>query len=655
MVSKLSGLKQTSHEYSNSKKGAKTNSHSTNASHQSHQQSSQQSQSQPQQSSQQHSQSQSQQSQSNHNQFKSNNSTRRVWVKKVNGTPTTLIINQDYIVDDLKQDIMYKFPNSLAKIYDPADLRIILVRNNQNRINLEPDQSVWTILDQYFPGGMTKNNAFLIEEPIPEVNEPHSNVSRGSIGSLSSPYDSVPQQQNSTQLYHTAMSQQHYPHGKIQNTTRSTTPTYYQPKPQYSHSPSKSIAHIPDRSVSPANVTPGILHRRAHSNPSRSPSIDSNSQAVLLLPKNFSLNPANGGLSQGKKNSISGRNRDSTSPEQTFPHKSDSIGQRESAKDNSIDAKVNTDSFNISQQPAGEMKRKVSDSKREEDKNSNNSNNNGSVSKINNGNSNNSGHIASSTTTNNNNNNNNNGNVNGNNNNNNNNNSNNNNNNNNNNNANNKLTRSIKGPKSATDRVLPSISVLVVEDNAINQAILGAFLRRHKIHYQIAKNGQEAIDKWRKGGFHLVLMDIQLPVKSGIEATKEIRHLEKINKIGVFAESESAIVGSSQEITDSERLDMDSFRSPVIIVALTASSNSSVDRKNALMAGCNDYLTKPVNLVWLQNKITEWGCMQALIDFDGWKTEKLLKSTESHDSILKPTKPNDIMSLTSSQKSVITL
>ncbi|EGV60464.1 CheY-like protein [Yamadazyma tenuis ATCC 10573] len=191
-----------------------------------------------------------------------------------------------------------------------------------------------------------------------------------------------------------------------------------------------------------------------------------------------------------------------------------------------------------------------------------------------------------------------------------------------------KVSRTSSGSKknilgtSATETVLPSISVLVVEDNAINQAILGAFLRKHKIHYEIAKNGAEAITKWRKGGFHLVLMDIQLPVKSGIEATKEIRHLERINRIGVFAENE--VNGSlyPNELTDSEKLDMDLFRSPVIIVALTASSNASSDRSNALRAGCNDYLTKPVNLVWLQNKITEWGCMQALIDFDGWRIKR---------------------------------
>ncbi|KAI9275372.1 hypothetical protein BY458DRAFT_146691 [Sporodiniella umbellata] len=95
-------------------------------------------------------------------------------------------------------------------------------------------------------------------------------------------------------------------------------------------------------------------------------------------------------------------------------------------------------------------------------------------------------------------------------------------------------------------------------------------------------------------------MDIQLPVMDGIQATKTIRELEKEEKIGVLPSSQ----------TD--------FQSPVIIVALTASSLES-DRQAALAAGCNDFLTKPVSLEWLDKKITEWGCMQALIDFEGWK------------------------------------
>ncbi|KAG1444903.1 hypothetical protein G6F56_010115 [Rhizopus delemar] len=99
-------------------------------------------------------------------------------------------------------------------------------------------------------------------------------------------------------------------------------------------------------------------------------------------------------------------------------------------------------------------------------------------------------------------------------------------------------------------------------------------------------------------------MDIQLPVMDGIQATKTIRDLEREQKIGVLASN---------------------FQSPVIIVALTASSLES-DRRSALAAGCNDFLTKPLSLEWLDKKIMEWGCMQALIDFEGWKKWRKKKS-----------------------------
>lgn len=140
-------------------------------------------------------------------------------------------------------------------------------------------------------------------------------------------------------------------------------------------------------------------------------------------------------------------------------------------------------------------------------------------------------------------------------------------------------------------------------------------------------------------------MDLQLPVMSGIDATKEIRRLERIQKIGVFPSTPNSI----QAALDSNPLSPPStpttptyppnsaqtppvpqspFRSPVIIVALTASSLES-DRHAALAAGCNDFLTKPVSLEWLARKIIEWGCMQALIDFEGWRKWKRAEDSTS--------------------------
>lgn len=111
-------------------------------------------------------------------------------------------------------------------------------------------------------------------------------------------------------------------------------------------------------------------------------------------------------------------------------------------------------------------------------------------------------------------------------------------------------------------------------------------------------------------------MDIQMPVMDGIQATKEIRRLEKLSGAPGFPNSPTGTPTSEGQTTPSDstsesRQPSTPFRSSVIIVALTASSLQT-DRVAALTAGCNDFLTKPVSLQWLNSKIIEWGSIKAL-------------------------------------------
>lgn len=163
------------------------------------------------------------------------------------------------------------------------------------------------------------------------------------------------------------------------------------------------------------------------------------------------------------------------------------------------------------------------------------------------------------------------------------------------------------GKGASETMIVPPISVLIVDDNPINRTILSTFMKKKKVKYDVAKNGAEAVEKWRDGNFQLILMDIQMPVMDGIEATKEIRDLES---------QKAACVPVTPQSDGGPRTPPDDFRASsyhhsVIIVALTASSLES-DRVAALAAGCNDFLTKPVSLQWLNNKIIEWGAIKTL-------------------------------------------
>lgn len=159
-------------------------------------------------------------------------------------------------------------------------------------------------------------------------------------------------------------------------------------------------------------------------------------------------------------------------------------------------------------------------------------------------------------------------------------------------------------------------------------------MKRLSVRWKCAANGQEAVQKWQQGGFHLVLMDIQLPVMNGLDATKEIRRLERLNGIGVFPKTASgrSSAASANATSPPERdpetpaaplkeedtlQDLSLFKSPVIIVALTASSLQS-DRHEALAAGCNDFLTKVCTFIRLNHFPFLVLIFYSPFDLNGW-------------------------------------
>jgi len=114
------------------------------------------------------------------------------------------------------------------------------------------------------------------------------------------------------------------------------------------------------------------------------------------------------------------------------------------------------------------------------------------------------------------------------------------------------------------------VKVLLVEDNPVNQELASRLLSKYGYHITLANNGAEAIEYFEKQEFDLILMDMQMPVMGGIEATETIR----------AREMRRSWVMSHQ------------FRS-VSIIAMTANAMEG-NRERCLQAGMNEYVAKPL-------------------------------------------------------------
>ena len=120
----------------------------------------------------------------------------------------------------------------------------------------------------------------------------------------------------------------------------------------------------------------------------------------------------------------------------------------------------------------------------------------------------------------------------------------------------------------------PAGEVLLVEDNEINQRLAIALLERAGYSVTLAVNGLQALERFGARSFDLILMDLQMPVMDGLEATRRIRDIER-----------------------------QSGARPTPVIALTASVRPQ-DRDVCLAAGMDDFLAKPINVGELLERVS---------------------------------------------------
>jgi len=116
-------------------------------------------------------------------------------------------------------------------------------------------------------------------------------------------------------------------------------------------------------------------------------------------------------------------------------------------------------------------------------------------------------------------------------------------------------------PEQLAGNINPSVDILVVDDNLMNQSLMKHLLMQWGVSFSIVSNGEEAIDALKTGNFDIVLMDIQMPKMDGYTATRYIRDELKMN---------------------------------IPVIAMTAHAMAG-EREKCISNGMNDYISKPIN------------------------------------------------------------
>ena len=115
--------------------------------------------------------------------------------------------------------------------------------------------------------------------------------------------------------------------------------------------------------------------------------------------------------------------------------------------------------------------------------------------------------------------------------------------------------------------------ILLVEDNEVNQQVAYELLEQAQLIVTIANNGQEVIDTLNNHSFDCILMDLQMPIMDGYQATKAIRSMEKYKSLPIIAMTANALVE---------------------------------DRERCLASGMNDHIAKPINPKEMFATLAKW-------------------------------------------------
>ncbi|MGL6006178.1 response regulator [Aeromonas sobria] len=131
----------------------------------------------------------------------------------------------------------------------------------------------------------------------------------------------------------------------------------------------------------------------------------------------------------------------------------------------------------------------------------------------------------------------------------------------------------VQGDQQHFKSLLQGTRVLLAEDNRVNQQLIMEYLRRVDAKVCVVSNGREAVERVAEQPFDVILMDLQMPVLDGLDATRQIRKMVD--------------------------------KHDVPIIALTASAMPG-DKDRCLGVGMNGYVTKPVSKLELYNNLLQW-------------------------------------------------